>query len=373
MRAPTRNLQAAGADGAEVADRLLDGLAGGMVLLHRKVKAGTGIEARRLAQNWVAMRPVIIDGLVVELIEDEATDEVNKVGRLRYGLRPSDVDKRLLRAICPDVFWLGPRGAQKVIETGRVRPVDMWSQLRPSAVNHVPAHDGRPATVLGVGSDATCALGKLSRGDGQAIAALLEGLHLVDVADVVTAASGRSERRTWRPMRPAMGEGGVPVGYQKDARVARHTVNAGRTGFSGATYAAISPLLVETGYDPRDGEMGHAYRLADEHVDAARNAIGWVAEVDRETAGTRDGRGVTRAPVTPPTERQSAIMSMLEGRDYVPTGEAPTHEEVAEAIAMHGGTTERMAKLITEAMTRAAATGKATAGQAREPRRWWRL
>lgn len=375
MRAPTSNLDVAGITAEVISARLLDALAQGMVLLERKVNGGTGIEARRLVQTWVAVRPVIANGIVTALVEDEGTAAVNRVGRLRYGLRPANIDKRLLRQICKDVHWLGPHGAQKVIESGSGRPVDLWSQLLPSAVNHIPAHDGRPAQTVGVGSDPERALKELSRGDGQAIAAMFEGLHLVDVAEVVSGQTSRSERRTWRPMRPVMGEDGVPTGYEVDPRVMRHTVNSGRNGFSPATYAAISPLLVEAGYDPKDGDMGHAYRLSKRWADAARDAIGWVPETggdENEAEEPAASGDVEPAPVAP-TARQVAILDMLSGREHASEGEPPTRLEVGEAIASHGGDVGRMAELIAAAMARAASHAKgAAAMDTPSAQRWWR-
>jgi len=345
----------------------MHGLAEGMVLLHRKVHAGTGIDARRLAQGWRAVKPVIRDGIVMEIVEDESTDRVNRVGRLRYGLRPSDIEMRLLRPVCPDVHWLGPRGGQRLAELGGTKPIDLWSQLHPSSINHRPAYEGRPAETIGVGSDPHKALTSLTRGDREALAALLDGLHLVDVAGSVQSDAKRTERRIWKPMRPTSGEDGKPIGYDTGGRVARHTTNSNRNGFSGTTFAAISPLLVEAGYDPQDPSTGHAYRLAEQWIVAAREAVGW----EPEDEGAGEARSDHPVPFTPPTGRQRAILSMLEGKHYVAEGDPPTHAEVGEAIAQHGGTAGDMAQLIATAMTRAVANAKGSGATGAKISPWW--
>ena len=385
MKVAVRDLAAAGQQPVDLAERLLDALAGGMVLFNRKVTLGTGIEARKILQTWVLVRPVVIDGILRDLVENAETDAANKVGKFRYGLRPSDVRMRMLRQITTDVYWLGPHGAQHVVTTGRRKPIDMWSQLRPSTVNVMPGFEtdrGRTQEfVRKPGTDPQAALKNLSKGDRHALAALLEGLHLVDAQEMVDAAGRRSERRTWRPLRPVMDEEGRPAAYEYDARVARHTVNAGRNGFSPKTFAAISPLLVEAGYDPSGEEFGHAYRLADEWTNAAREAIGWVPETDagEHEPQARSHKAVQAAdepspePNAAPSPREDAIVSMLEGRPFDSDGVAPSYREVAAAIANHVADPARCAALIEAALSQAAAGASANGSKTRRsPLSWLR-
>lgn len=386
MRVQTRNLEAAGSSQEDVAARVLDALASGMVLHNRKVRAKTGIGARVLSQVWMIKRPVIEKGLVVRLVEDADTAIANAVGRHVYGLRPSDIDTGSLREVCADVYWLGPVGAKRVMDAGRVKPIDLWSALRPSAVNHIPADGDEPAMTLRAGSNPALALEGIKKGEREALAAMMEGLHLVDAASEVMNSGRRAEKRTWRPMRPIWGEDRSPVGYLVDRRVLRHTTNAGRAGFSNLTFQNLSPLLVEAGYDPRDGALGHAYRLDDEWVERVRDRIAWEPETqDDGTDGSGnqghsaetdmvkcdevpdgiDGAGGTetgekaagrRGDATP---RQNAIIAMLEGRPFEAAGEAPSHAEVGAAISLFGDDPQRVAAMVAQALSQVAAATKA--------------
>lgn len=369
MKSPTRNLEASGETADRIARRVLNALAEGFVLHERRVRSGDGIEGRRINTTWVVKRPVIEDGIISGLVEDDETGMINRVGRLRYGLRPADVDRRMLRVIAPDVHWLGPKGAERAIEEKGTRPFDLWTRIRPCSVNHVPTTDGVPGHDVGVGTDPKTALDRLSRGDGMdAVAAMLEGLHLVDCADDRDLPRLRADRRTWRPMRPVIRDGRV-VGYEVDARVARYTTNSGRLGFSQTTFAAISPLLVEAGYDPRGSQCGHAYAIGDQWAAQAAEMIGWTPEVDMVTPPAAtiadEAESDDRAS---PSPREQAILAMLEHKGFDDSGEAPSYAEVAAAIARHGGDGTRMAMLIESAMSQVARAVKAKSVRGS----WWK-
>lgn len=358
MKVAARNLEASGLTSEQVFDRVLECLSGGMVLLHHKVHAGRGIGAK-VAESWILLKPVIVDGIIVRLKEDEDTAAANKVGRHVYGLRPSDIDRQALQSICPDVFWLGPVGAQRVAQRDWKRPGDLWTATRPSTINHVPSFRETEEGEIGVGTDPLVALARLSKGDGAgAIAALLDGLHLVDSAITVDVAGRRTEKRIWKPLRPAVDLDGMPIAYEADSRTIRHTTNAGRTGFSPKTFAAVSPLLVEAGYDPRDGALGHSYRLSDDWIAPARDTIGWVAETE-EAQGLAEGAPtfLDEEPLrAQPTLRESAILDMVAGA-VGDAGDLPSHGEVALTIARHVHGQRRLASMIEAAMRHVAAAG----------------
>jgi len=367
MRQPLRNLEAAGEAREDVADRVMRALGRGMVLHLRKVTSGTGMAARCLTQQHVVMKPSIVDGLIVALIEDEETDAVNTSGRHRYGIRPKDVSSSMLRRIAPDVMWLGAAGVARMTAAGHPPTADLWRKVRPAALNLRPGIDGGDSREEAVGIAAAPALRNLRKGSREAIAALVDGLHLVDVLETQRGKTGPAEHRIWKPLRPQLDADGTVMGYASDARVMRHTANAGRTGFTMTTFAAISPLLVEAGYDPVDGDRGHAYKLSGEHAAAALEAIDWLPETDQAPAEfhSRDG---TRTPPEP-TPREQAIIDMLEGREVRAVGRAPTYAEVAAAIALHSGDHDRTAALIEAAMVRTAANAQA----GRPARPWWRI
>lgn len=341
VRAPHRDLAAAGQTREDVAARVLQALASGLVLHRRVVSAGRGIQAVKLSEQWLLLRPVVIDGIVTELREDDETDEANRIGRHHYGIRSKDVSRNLLRPMAPDVWWLGPSGAAAVLALGMDRARDLWAMIVPAALNHRPAFGSDAGGDVGAGIEPAAALSRPGRGARDALAALLEGLHLVDVIDPVDGA----ERRTWKPLRPVLDDDGAPIDYGVDHRVLRHTVNAGRRGFTNATFASIAPLLELTDYQPHDVSLGHSYRLHPGRAQAAADAIDWMPE-------TIEHPVERRAPPSEPTDRERMIVDMLEGAEGGLGRRAPTHAEVARALAHHAGDVPRLTRLIEAALER---------------------
>jgi hypothetical protein len=341
VRAPHRDLAAAGQTRDDVAARVLNALASGLVLHRRVVSAGRGIQAVRLSEQWLLLRPVVEDGIVTALREDEETDEANRIGRHHYGIRSRDVSRNLLRLMAPDVWWLGPSGAAAVLALGMDKARDLWALVAPAALNHRPTFGSDVGGDVGTGVEPATALAGPGRGARDALAALLEGLHLVDVIDPVDGA----ERRTWKPLRPVVDDDGATIDYGVDHRVLRHTVNAGRRGFTNATFAAVAPLLELTDYQPRDVSLGHSYRLSPGHAQAAADAIAWMPETIAHPSDRQ-------APPSEPTDRERMIVDVLEGAEGDLGRRAPSHAEVARAVSHHAGDVPRLTRLIEAALER---------------------
>lgn len=393
MRPPKRDLEIIGITQEEIRRRIYQALACGNVLYNRKVSTGIGISGNAVAQQWIITRPVIEDGIIVRLNEDDYTSQMNAIGRFKYGLRPTDINLEHLRAIGPDVYSLSKAGFEELKRYNIGDYVDIWDILIAAACNHVPAYNDQPSEFINTHADATRALEKIGKGEARgAIHALLDGLHLVDVAEPYQTGSSTSYRRIWKPLQPGYTE--KDIDYSETPKVKRHTSMAGRNGFSSKTFSTIAPLLVKTNYDPHKGKHGCSYQLDGSKIEAAKLATVWVDEADLYpergsealqlqvtdiiesqrspedeppfiSDDSQDSRGLQ-----PQSNREASILAMIEGRPFEKQGEPPSRQEIAHVIIKFSRDNVHLANLIVSAMK---LVDRYNQIKAKDSKRWWHI
>lgn len=315
----------------------------GLVLHQRKIGA-RGSEKTQ----YIIMRPVIENGVISCLVEDEETREANSAPGIRYAIRAKDVDRTMLEEIAPGVRWLSSRAVDCIVDLGERIIDDPRRHLAPDAGLTRPAAFDRPA---GERPSIPNQMAMIAGSDGarDAVRSLLDGQHLVRREIPVESKDGTSNRVFWRPMHPN-GDPARPGSYEQDMVSLRYTDWSDRPyGFSQETIDSISSMLARVDFDFEDNRAGPAYALSsDADPDELAKISEWkpmehhrdllqrsfVIPLERE-GGEEENEKPDRGLMSMQMRRRENIISMMEGSmiDHPSSlGPAPGMDEIAEAL-----------------------------------------
>ena len=341
-------------------------LARGLVLYERKISATGSTKTQ-----YILMRPVIEDGLIIRLDEDAETTEANAAPGKKYGIRAKDVDATMLEEIAPGVYWFSSRALDRANRAGQSILSDPRRRLSPLAGLVRPEALDRPMSNIPLIADQLAEAQK-SESASDALSCLLDGQHLVKREIEIDGKAGPSNRIYWRPMFPN-GDPERPGSYEQNIVSTRYTEWAGRPyGFTQETVDSIATLLKRVDFDPDDPRAGPAYALNDQasrediakligwsplelHKDILHAAMLAIEEAEAESITLREDRGLLPQQL----RRQQNIVSMMEGHMLDPVsslGPAPGMDEVAHALVAEILTTrdeERSKRLVEAALKRA--------------------